>query len=225
MDGMGAHRARILVFAKAPVAGRVKTRLIPVLGAQGAAALHRALVRRTLGEASRVDGAQVVLCCAPDAGHGFFRALAARYRVRLRSQRGADLGARMAHAMEWALAQGPTALLIGTDCPALTARDLSEAIAVLRAGCDAVLGPALDGGYVLIGLRRYSQRVFEVLPWGSARVLELTRARLQGLGWRWRELAPRRDLDRPQDLVGVSQLAPQGRRWRLSQGGPRGLVG
>jgi rSAM/selenodomain-associated transferase 1 len=222
---MGDYRARVLVFAKAPVAGQVKTRLIPVLGDQGAAALHRRLVRRTLGVVSRVDGAEGVLCCAPDARHGFFRAQAARYGVRLRSQRGQDLGARMAHAMGWALAQGPGVVLIGSDCPGLTARDLSEAIAALRAGCDAVLGPALDGGYVLIGLRRYSPRVFEAVPWGSARVLDLTRARLQGLGWCWQELAPHRDLDRSQDLACFPQWVPQGLRCRLSQGGPRGLVG
>ncbi len=207
---MWAGGATILVFAKAPVPGQVKTRLIPVLGARGAVRLYRALVRRTLGEACRVVGARVVLCCAPHAAHGFFRAQAARHGVALCAQRGDDLGQRMGHAMGSSLVRGQVAVLIGTDCPGLSARDLGDAIAALRSGWDAVLGPALDGGYVLIGLRRYAPQVFEALPWGSARVLERTRARLQGLGWRWRELAPRRDLDRPQDLVGLSRRALQG---------------
>jgi glycosyltransferase A (GT-A) superfamily protein (DUF2064 family) len=100
-----------------------------------------------------------------------------------------------------ALRRHPGAVLIGSDCPALRPSDLRAALRALRAGADAVLSPAEDGGYPLIGLRRVSRRLFDGVSWGSARVLEQTRRRLARLGWRWTELRTLWDVDRPEDVA------------------------
>jgi rSAM/selenodomain-associated transferase 1 len=195
-------RAAILVFAKAPVAGKVKTRLIPALGEQGAAGLHRRLTRRALAAALRSRLGPVILFCAPDTRHGFFRQMKGDLGVPLRSQKGADLGERMHHALSFALSRHAAALLIGSDCPGIDAEYLRQAACSLNsADVPLVLGPAGDGGYVLIGARRLHRRIFTGVPWGSGQVLEVTRARLRELGWGWHELAPLEDVDRPQDLA------------------------
>jgi rSAM/selenodomain-associated transferase 1 len=189
----------VIVFARAPRPGSVKTRLVPLLGAEGAAALHAKLIKRTLAAVRGASFAAAELHCAPDADDPFFRHCAARYAVRLVPQCGADLGARMRAACEAALAGGGRALLLGTDCPALTPGYLRGAERALAAGRDAVVGPAEDGGYVLIGLARCDARLFEDIAWGEATVMAQTRARLTELGWRWRELETLWDVDRPQD--------------------------
>lgn len=190
----------VVVFARAPVAGAAKTRLAPRLGADGAARLHAALVERTVRTALDAGLGPVELCCAPDVAHPFFAHCAARYRIALAAQEPGDLGARMHAALARVAPQAGGALLIGSDCPAMTAGYLRAAAAALTAGADAVLGPAEDGGYVLIGLRRAAAEVFEAIAWGAPDVLAATRARLAALGWRWRELAALWDVDRPQDL-------------------------
>jgi rSAM/selenodomain-associated transferase 1 len=188
--------ARILVFAKAPVPGEVKTRLVPALGAQAAAELHERLVRRTLRTATSSRVAPVEAWCSPDDTHPFFRTLSLPRRV----QCGRDLGERMAHAFHVTLADSRFAILIGTDCPALTGDHLREAAEHLAQDKDAVLGPAEDGGYVLLGLRRDEPRLFDGVAWGTAQVLDATRARLEGCGLRWHELPGLWDVDRPEDL-------------------------
>ncbi len=97
------------------------------------------------------------------------------------------------------------ALLMGTDCPSLTADDLQESAEVLRRGVDAVIGPAEDGGYVLIGLRRHTPELFTGIPWGTGAVLPRTRERLSGLGWKWHELSEQWDVDRPEDIERLKQ--------------------
>ncbi len=190
-----------MLFSKAPVAGRVKTRLIDALGAGGAAALHRRLTRQALNTALSANLGPVHLFCAPDTRHPFFRGLKMESGVPLRSQRGRNLGERMHHAMAFALARHRSVLIIGSDCPQLSAEYLARASAALRSpGVPVVLGPATDGGYVLIGASRSDPALFHQVPWGTDRVLDVTRARLRALGWRWHELAPLQDVDRPEDL-------------------------
>lgn len=192
----------VLVFARAPVAGRTKTRLIPALGEHGAAALHTAMVWRTARTARASTSGRVVILGAPDAEHPLFRALERTLGVERAAQPRGDLGWRMARALERALARRPVpAVLVGTDCPDLTVADIRAAGAWLSAGGDAALGPALDGGYYLVGLRRPNRSIFTRMPWGSGRVLEETRRRLRRGGRRWCETAPHRDIDRPADLV------------------------
>lgn len=190
----------IAVFAKAPIAGLAKTRLIPSVGAAGAARLQRLLTRRALGTALQADLGPVHLWCAPDASHPSFRALQRRSGVPCHRQAGTDLGQRMLHAFEHHAARGPL-LLIGTDCPALTPDHLRTAAAVLAGGHDAVLLPAEDGGYVLIGLRRPIPALFRGIDWSTAHVMDQTRDRLRAVGVRWQEPATLWDVDRPEDLA------------------------
>lgn len=194
-------RCRVLVFAKAPIAGRVKTRLLPALGAEAVAALHRQLVRQTLAAAVEAGIGAVELWCAPSPDHPFFEACRAQFGVGLRDQRAGNLGQRMARALRSALRDSPYAIVIGSDCPALTPDDLRQAAAALQQGFDAVLGPAEDGGYVLLGLAGYAARLFENIAWGRASALAETRRRLGELRWRWHELPVRWDVDRPEDYA------------------------
>ena len=191
---------RLIVLAKAPVAGFAKTRLVPALGAAGAARLARRLLDETMAQARAAGLGEVELCCAPDTAHPAFAAQQLRGGVQLSVQGSGDLGARMDRAATRALAVSARVVLIGTDAPQLDAAYLRAASAAL-ATCDAVLGPAVDGGYTLIGLRRPAPRLFEQMPWSTDRVLTLTRERLAEAGLRWIELAPLRDVDEADDLV------------------------
>lgn len=195
---------RLIVFAKAPVPGEAKTRLIPALGAAGAARLHERLVDRALETACASGLGPVELCCAPDATHSFFAACAARFGVALTAQGHGDLGARMQRAMAARL----PAVLIGADCPAMTPEYLREAGRGLAAGYDAVLGPAEDGGYVLVAARRSDPDAFAGIDWGGPHVMQAQRARFRAIGWRWSELASLWDVDRPDDLERLRVLRP-----------------
>jgi len=193
-----AERTRIAVFAKAPVAGRVKTRLAPLLGEERAARLHARLVQRALRTAFEAGLGDVELWCAPDESHAFFGECRTRFGPVLQRQEGRDLGERMRHALECATARGERVLLIGSDCPAITAAHLVEAAAALSAH-DAVFTPAEDGGYVLVGLARALPHVFQDVAWGSDAVMASTRERLVAAGARWHEMPPLWDVDRPDD--------------------------
>jgi len=195
----------IVVFARAPVPGHTKTRLIPALGAEGAAALHRALLRHALEAASAAAPGRLELWGAGDDPQGELAALAARTGASLHRQPGGELGTRMRTALDAAVARHGSALVIGSDCPWLDADALHEAQAALERH-DAVLGPADDGGYVLLGMRRVDAALFDDIPWGTGHVLALTRARLASLGWSWHELPSRSDVDRPSDLAALRAL-------------------
>jgi rSAM/selenodomain-associated transferase 1 len=200
--------AELIVFARAPVAGRVKTRLAPVLGRDGAARLHERLLENTLRTAKAARFARVHLYCAPHSRGRYFSALRRRYGVRLAAQGRGGLGERMHRALR----RHPGAVLIGSDCPALRPADLRAAARTLDRGADAVFSPAEDGGYALIGLRRSAAALFRGVAWGSSEVMAQTRARMERLGWRWRELRTVWDVDRPADLqrLGRSRLLPAG---------------
>lgn len=188
----------IAVLAKAPIPGLTKTRLIPYLGAAGAAALQAWLLRRTVATALEADLGPVTLWCTPDTTHPDFIDLAADGRLGLRRQPAGDLGARMHRALAESLAPAGT-LVIGTDCPALGPSHLQQAAAAL-ATHQAVVTPAEDGGYVLIGMCRSNARVFDGVAWGSEQVIGQTRARLREIGWFWKEFAPLWDVDRNEDI-------------------------
>jgi rSAM/selenodomain-associated transferase 1 len=201
---------RIAVFAKAPVAYAVKTRLVPLLGAEGAARLHAELVRRALDTAARAGVGDVELWCTPGTGHPFFAECARDHAVALRAQRGEDLGERMAHAFGRALGDNAALVLVGSDCPALTPGTLREAAEAL-ATHEAVIAPAQDGGYVLVGLSRPDPGIFTGVAWGGGQVMAETRRRLEEAGTRWKELQTLWDVDRPEDyerLVREGLLRP-----------------
>ena len=208
-------QARLLIFTKAPVPGQVKSRLIPTLGAEGAARLQRRLTRRLVEMMAESGVCPVELWVAPDAGHPLFDDLKQRYGLPIHVQRGQDLGERMAMACAEALGRADRVVLIGSDSPPLTPPLIGRALAELQ-GADAVLGPAEDGGYVLLALKRAETALFERIPWGTERVAELTRERMRALDWRWQELPELWDLDRPEDLLRLREYleAPTSGRLR-----------
>jgi len=190
--------SRVPVFPRAAVSGEVKPRLIPRLGADGAARLQHALTERIVQTALAAGIGQVELWCTPDVSHPSLRAFEARGVV-LHDQGQGDLGRRMQRAIEHAVANGDIAVLIGSDCPCLSDADLRCAAQAVQQDSDVAFVPAEDGGYVLIAARKCSPRLFEGIAWGSDTVMDATRQRLRELGWSWQELPQRWDIDRPQD--------------------------
>lgn len=198
------HKARILIFAKAPIPGFVKTRLIPELGEEGAAQLHEKLLWQNLETVVKAALCPVEIWCYPNGQYPTFTHARTRFNIITRNQDGIDLGERMHNAFQYTLTKCDYALIIGTDCPSLTSDDLSQALLALESGYNAVLGPAEDGGYVLIGLRNTASCLFKDINWGSDQVLAQTRHKLRTLKWSWKELVTRWDVDRPEDLARIS---------------------
>jgi len=196
---------RVALMAKAPVAGLAKTRLAPLLGPAGAAALAARLLDHAVAQAAAARLGPVTLWTAPDATHPTFTRQRQRHGVLLAVQPGGDLGARMATVFTtaWSAAPGPV-LLMGSDIPALSAAVLRQAAAALH-GHDAVFVPALDGGYTLVGLAApragLLQALFDGMTWSTAQVMAQTRARLAAAGMRHAELPALPDIDTPEDLV------------------------
>ena len=178
----------------------MKTRLIPTIGSKAAAILHERLVYHSLSTAVNAGVGTVDLWCTPSPEHPFFIDCIKAFPIEVHTQVEGDLGQRMAHAFEKTMEISAHALLMGTDSPSLTCSDLREAKVALEQNYSAVIIPAEDGGYVLLGLRDYSPELFSGISWGTQLVLQQTRARLRHLGWRWYELPKRWDVDRPEDL-------------------------
>jgi uncharacterized protein len=190
----------IVQFAKAPRPGLAKTRLCGRLSEQQAAAVARTLVRTVSAALDRAPQGWSVRLCADDPEDPFLRELAAGSGRVLDAQGEGDLGARMARAAQAALRASRAVIVVGSDCLGYDADYLHMAAAALEAGQDAVLGPAADGGYVLVGLSRYVAGVFDSIGWGAANVAQAQRRRFRELGLGWRELPLRADIDRPEDL-------------------------
>lgn len=199
---------RILIIAKEPQAGFAKTRLIPALGARGAAELADRLLRHTLKQALAADVGPVELCVTPDPQAAYWQHCAADLPCELSTQVNGDLGMRMAMAAQQGLARGTPVMLIGTDCPALSASQLQTMAAALVRQ-DACLCPVRDGGYSLLGLRRFNDALFNDLPWSTDHVAALTRKRLSQLDWSWYESEPLWDVDEPEDLALLQLRYPQ----------------
>jgi rSAM/selenodomain-associated transferase 1 len=205
-----AADTRIIVFARAPEPGAAKTRLIPLLGAERAATLQQILIDRAVSTALAAGIGPVELWCAPSAQHPLLTNCAERYGIEAASQCDGDLGARMLHAAVTTLAVASRVIIIGSDCPAMSTGDLKRAATALANHHDAVLIPAEDGGYVLIGLKRWDARLFADVAWGTDQVMTATRERLAALNWRWLELPPAWDIDCPADFerLAASGLIP-----------------
>ena len=194
------HSARLVVFAKAPQAGKVKTRLIPALGAQGASALAQRMLTHVLQQALQSNAGPVELCMSPPCDPAWEN-VAIPAAVLRTAQGEGDLGERMARAIRRVTAEvGVPVLLMGSDCPALTAAVLHEAARQLQTH-DALLIPVADGGYVLIGLKSPCPTLFSQMPWSTASVAAETLSRMAALGlsvWRGPLL---HDIDEPADLA------------------------
>ena len=206
----------VIVFARAPVAGRAKTRLGARLGEARAARLAARLTANAVRTALASRCGPVELHAT--SPHRLLLALARALKVPLRAQRGRDLGERMDRATRVALRARRGVILIGADCPALAPGDLRRAARLLHGGADAVLAPAEDGGYALIAVRRPAGFLFSDMPWGGERVYRETVSRLARAAWRWRALRTLWDVDRPQDLdrlaARVTLLRPSGGGYR-----------
>lgn len=187
----------MIVFARAPRPGRCKTRLIPALGALGAARTQHLLMRRALTAATDC-GARLILCGSPDCGHPALARAARQHRAQRLRQVHGTLGRKMSWHLNLALRQSASALLIGTDALNLAAQDLLRAFEALESGSDFVLQGSDDGGYVLIGARRHIRGALAGVAWSSGRELQQTTSRLRRQG-RLQLLPPRQDLDQGQD--------------------------
>lgn len=195
----------LVIFAKAPIPGQVKTRLCPPLTPDEAATLHGSFVLDAL-ERTKVVATQLnqpldrYLACAPAATHVFFRIMEERQGVKLIDQVGGDLGARMNQAFTTLFANGhQQILLMGTDVPTLPLDHVKQAVIALE-NHDLVLGPAFDGGYYLIALKRPIPELFADIPWSSDQVLKLTQEKAASLGLKTGLIQPWHDVDTLADL-------------------------
>jgi uncharacterized protein len=190
---------RIVVMAKAPVAGLAKTRLIPALGAQGAAQLAQRMLQHTLATALASKLGTVELCAAPDRSDPGWLPSSVPADIAWSAQGEGDLGARMARAALRTTSGGASIILIGTDCPGITVATLQEAAAALQHH-DASLVPTFDGGYSLLGLRRFHASLFDNMAWSTSTVASETLARMAQLSWQAKVLAKLHDIDEPADI-------------------------
>jgi uncharacterized protein len=207
-----AANSALIIFAKAPTPGQVKTRLCPPLTADEAATLHGSFVLDTL-ERTRTAVAKLklpldrYLACSPSSTAVFFKIMEERHVVMLIDQEGDDLGARMSRAFETMFARGyQRVLIVGTDVPSLPLEHYKQALALLDKH-EVVLGPALDRGYYLIGLNKPMPGLFENIPWSTDRVLSLTHEKATRLGLTIGLLPEWRDIDTIEDLLALIEAS------------------
>lgn len=196
-------RIRTIIFAKVPKAGFAKTRLIPALGADGAARLARRLLKHALEQASTAAIGEVELCRTP-MEDALWKEMALPRGILVSDQGDGDLGDRLARAARRAMSNGRACILIGTDCPGLDANRLRRVAAELR-GHDAVIVPAKDGGYVALALRTFEPWLFQDMAWSTASVAATTIGRLKAAGRRTAILDALHDVDEPEDLLHLPQ--------------------
>lgn len=190
------------MFVRYPEPGRTKTRLIPTLGSEEAARIYKLMAEHVASVVASLDrpGLEKVVYFEPEPrreeikewmGEGF------TYHC----QPDADLGRRLANGFVWGFGKGAKRVVaIGTDCVELKLEILEESFDALEE-TDSTVGPALDGGYYLIGLRRFCASAFRGIPWSTERTLRETLARLRGCGLNVRILPPLMDIDDHEDLA------------------------
>ncbi len=201
------HR-QILIFVRAPVLGTVKTRLARVIGQEAALSLYRGM-GRTLVDRLRAQGEgwDLRVCYTPDGCEQRTRVATwlGLDEGQLHPQGSGSLGARMRRALHEAVSTKSLPCLVGSDIPELDASHLLEAFEALEAGADLVIGPSLDGGYYLIGMRAHQPELFKSMPWSTDVVLAETLARARRMGLRTHLLPALRDLDEAADLEAVER--------------------
>ncbi len=200
----------LILFTRYPEPGKVKTRLIPVLGAVGAANLHQRLTAHIMHLAKTFAGAtntDFIVCFDGFHVHQMQQLFGEEFCYQPQSK--GDLGQRMSRTFAASLRQGRRrVVLIGSDCPEISGQVLGSAFSLLT-DHDLVLGPARDGGYYLIGLRTPYPQLFQDMPWGTAAVLAKTQTKAARLGLRTALLKPLTDIDRPEDLAVWDQITHQ----------------
>jgi len=191
----------IIVFARRPNSSDVKTRLAAAVGRGRASTIYGTLLRRTVIVAENVPFARRLIMPAARKDLTYFRSHYVRRGWEVSAQCAGGLGHRMRQALGSALLTGHAAILIGSDISDLTISDLNEAVMALSGGVDAVVGPAADGGYWLIGLSQEVKGLFRNIPWSSSRVYERTTGHLEREGINWQALTLRHDIDTVRDLI------------------------
>lgn len=196
----------LIVFAKAPNPGHVKTRMIPLLSEQGAAQLQSRLVLHTVNNLANRGDWQTQLWCAPNIRHPLFQELAVTHKIQLHQQIQGDLGEKMFFAFESCLSRADQAVIVGTDCPLLTPSHVEATFSQLDGGYDAVITPAEDGGYVMLGLSVIDWDVFNLQEWGNSEVLSNTLLACESMGWRYKKMPSLWDVDTPEDYLRLQQV-------------------
>ncbi len=198
-------QSALIVFAKAPIEGYVKTRLCPPLTPDEAASLHGSLVLDLLERCQALKGCDRILAGAPTPDHPFFGAMKTRFKIPIWEQVGDDLGARMSHAFQSVLGLPyQSAIIIGTDIPGITVQLISSAMKSLQ-DHDVVVGPTEDGGYYLIGFRSPTPKLFENIAWSTNTVFSQTEEKANAMGLSMKVLPMLRDLDTIEDLQAFIQ--------------------
>ena len=203
-------QSRLMVFCKAPELGKVKTRISKPFdergleGKQIAVKIHEYLALHTLRNITETNSAPVQLWCSPDKSHPFFQQCEDEFGFELKNQGQGDLGERMSRAFDDVLSKHDSAVVIGTDCPLLNSSIVEETFTLLQESECSVIGPAEDGGYVLLGLSENQPDIFRGITWGSSQVLDETLKKLSGYV---RELPELWDVDRPEDLQRLQREA------------------
>lgn len=200
-------KAELVIMAKQPVAGKVKTRLIPDYGEYEAATIAAVLLRETVALSVKYWPGPVVLSIAPDCRHELIAELCALYSLTCRTQCEGDLGARMQHEIDAAIAHHGCGIVIGTDVPQVLCEVLPQAWQALQHK-ELVIGPSEDGGYYLLGMARLLEGLFQDIPWSTDQVYSRTLERVQATGSSYAVLSLARDIDTANDLRAVASQYP-----------------
>lgn len=195
----------LVIFTKAPVSGTVKTRLQPDYTTEQSLKLHKYLVKETLANLVGLANIKVSLFCAPNIDHEFFLQCKTEFKVDLYQQQGRDLGEKMYNALSQQLKKYHKVIIIGTDCPGIGQQYINQAIEKLE-DTRLVIGPAEDGGYVLVAMKQDCHDIFSGISWGSEKVLQQTRDKIQKAGVSYSELETKHDIDDPGDLERYPEL-------------------
>lgn len=192
-------KIRLVIFAKYPKVGQVKTRLIPAIGAEGAVQLANLMLRHTLDQALQSQVGEIELCVSPDLKSYEWQSIYLPKNIYLTDQGNGNLGQRLSRAAQRVVEEGKAVIFIGTDCPALTATMLKEVVIQLEK-YDAVMIPASDGGYVLLALNHFDHSVFSDIQWSTSSVAFDSLTKISALGWSVALLPVLHDIDEPKDL-------------------------
>jgi len=195
-----SNKTALILFAKEPQPGRVKTRLIPKLGEQGACDLYRNMLLLQLERFNKFPDCSFSLHISPDKSSAFATDLKQRYGIKIEQQYGDGLGERMFQSLSQVLKYHHKAILFGADCPFIDESVMQAAIEALEQ-VSLVFVPAEDGGYMLIGARQIDPTVFNHIDWSTEQVMQQTRQQIERLSWSYKELSPLADIDRVEDLA------------------------
>lgn len=189
----------ILCFCKHPTPGLVKSRLAKDIGNERAAEIYKLLLDEILKSISDLE-AEVYLYCYPDVDHPILQQHKDKYKLTLEKQCDGDLGMKMFHAISSHLNKNSNVVLVGSDCLEINACYIQKAFESLNSGYEIVLGPAIDGGYVLIGANNINVSIFQNIAWSTNEVLKQTEEKINELDWKYYCLNKVRDLDTLEDF-------------------------